>query len=219
MEARPLPIRQIALTLVALAIVSLVAQFFGFRAIHGIGLIVAFLAIAFMLGYHAWVDNTRTTYRNFQHCRTLGVAILVWFPFIILLAPGVVATLYIDDKIDAALRFAETSTAGTLETIEEQFEDTVRESEATPWSWWWPPDWFQQGTRIVERKVMRTVQRDVLHPASIWIRGFFAFVYAVMRVSQLALYATLSFVSIRSFIFLLARSALWMRSEIEFQLP
>jgi hypothetical protein len=219
MEARPLPIRQIAITLAALGLVSLVAQLFGLRQLHGLGLIVAFLAIVFMLAYHAWIDNTRTTYRNFQSLPTLGLAVLVWIPFVILLTPGVVATLYIDDKIDAALRFAETSAAGKIETIEEQVEDTIAESEAISWSWWWPPDWFKEGTRIVERKVMRTVQRDVLHPAPLWIRGFFAFVYAVMRVSQLILYSTLSFIAIRSFVFLLARCALWRRSEIEFSLP
>jgi hypothetical protein len=219
MEPRPLPIRQIAITLAALALVSLVAQFFGLRQLHGLGLIVAFLAIVFMLGYHAWIDNTRTTYRNFRGLPTFGLAVLVWIPFIILLAPGVVATLYIDDKIDAALRFAETSAAGTIETIDEQVEDAITESEAIPWSWWWPPDWFKEGTRIVERKVMRTVQRNVLHPAPIWTRCFFAFIYAVMRVSQLILYSTLSFIAIRSFVFLLARCALWRLSEIEFSLP
>lgn len=219
MEARPLPIQKIVITFIALAMVSLVAQFFGIRQLHGIGLIVAFLAIAFTLGYHAWVDNMRTTYRNFQSWPTFGLAVVVWSPFIILLMPGIVATLYIDDRLDAALRFAETTAAGTIETIEEQFEDTIQESEAIPWRWWWPPDYVQEGTRIVERKVMRTVQRDVLHPAPLWIRGLFAFVYALMRISQLVLYTTLSFIAIRSFVFLLARCALWRRSEIEFTLP
>lgn len=219
MNARPLPIRQFAITLAALGLISLFAQFFGLRQLHGVGLVVAFLAIAGMLGYHAWVDNLRTTYRNFQSWPTFGLAILVWIPFIILLMPGVVAMLFIDDRIDAALRYAETSTAGTIETIEEQVEDTITESEAVPWSWWWPPDWFKEGTRIVERKVMRTVQRDVLHPAPILIRAFFACIYAAMRVSQLILYSSLSFIAIRSFVFLLARCALWRRCEIEFSLP
>ena len=219
MEARPLPIRNIALTTAALAVVSLVAQFLGIRAIHGIVLIACFIIIALMFGYHAWIDNNRTTYRNFNGIKTLGVAILIWLPFILLLTPGVVATLWIDDRIDAALHWVENSAAGSVETIEEQVEATIRESEAVARSWWWPLDWFKEGTRIVERKVMRTVQSDVLHPAPIWIRGFFAIVYAIMRVSQLLLYSTIAFIAIRSFVFLLARAALWNRSEIEFSIP
>jgi len=135
------------------------------------------------------------------------------------LTPGVLATLYIDDKIDGALRWAEHKAAGTIKEYEEEVEENIKESEAVPRSWWWPPDWFKEGTRIVERKVMRTVKRSVLEPASVWIRGLFAIVYAIMRVSQLILYTTILFIAVRSFVFLLARSALWNGSEIEFSLP
>ena len=219
MHARALPIRNIAITLFLLALVSLTAQFFGWRALHGVALLACFIAIASMLGYHAWIDNSRTTYRNFNSSKTFGLAVLVWMPFLLLLLPGILATLWIDDQIDATLRWAEKKASGTVETVERHLVDTIQESEAIPWSWYWPPHWFQEGTRIVERKVMRTVQEDILHPAPIWIRSVFALIYAIMRVSQLVLYSSIAFIVIRSFVFLLARAALLSRSEIEFSIP
>lgn len=219
MESRPLPILDIAKALLTLGIVSLFAQFFSLRWLHGIGLLIAFLSITGMLCYHAWVDNLRATYRNFHLYSILGTTIVVWLPFLFLLAPGIWITLYIDDKLDAGLRYAEKSVAGKIETINTLVAENIEETEKVADRWWWPPDWFKSSVAILKNKSMRAVQKDVLTPAPIWVRAFFSVIYALLRVSQLILYSTLALIAIRSFLFLLARSALWYRSEIEFSLP
>lgn len=203
----------------ALAFISLFAQFFGFRTAHGLTLLIGFLAIVSILVYHAWHDNTRISYDHLRLGGVLATTLLVWIPFVIVLVPGVAITLWIDDNIDASLRTAERHAAGSIETIEEEVEETIQELESVPWSWWWPPDWFKEGTRVVERKVLRTVQRDILQPAPTWIRACFALLYAILRVSQLLLYSTITFISIRSFVFLFARSALYKGVEIRFNIP
>ena len=219
MIPRPLPIRTLMFTMLALASLSMITQFFGYRQLHGYGLIAASAAIAANLGYHAWRDNLRVSYQNVRSVRILFFALIAWVPFFFLLLPGIVFTLYCNDRIDAALRYAEQAAAGKIERIDVEIEEIVSVSEKTEWSWWWPPDWLSEGTRIVQRKVMRTVQEDVLRPAPIWLRSVFALVYAIMRVMQLVLYSTLTFIGIRSFIFLLARSALWNQAKIEFTIP
>jgi hypothetical protein len=130
-----------------------------------------------------------------------------------------VLTLYIDDKLDAGLRYAETSVAGKIEKITLLVEENIEETDKVARGWWWPPDMINSSVAILKNKSLRAVQKDVLTPAPIWVRAFFSVFYALLRVSQLILYSTLALIVIRSFLFLLARSALWYRSEIEFSLP
>lgn len=73
--------------------------------------------------------------------------------------------------------------------------------------------------RVIKDKVTVTVVDKVLHPAAFHTRAFFACVYSVLRMMQLMTYTTLTFIAIRSYLFLLARSALYCRSEIDFSLP
>jgi hypothetical protein len=219
MHARPLPIRHIGTIVGALGVLSVLAQFFGMRWLHGIAFILGFLAIATLLSYHAYVDNIRTKYRNLKLVETLAWTFLVWIPFLVLLVPGVVVTLKVDNMIDAALRKFELMAADTVQKVDKEVEEVIRRQEAVPLSWWWPPDWAKSSWRTVEIKTTRIVQEDVLQKSSMWLRGLFAVIYAIMRISQLLLYSSFAFITIRSFLFLLARAALWNDSEIEFSLP
>jgi hypothetical protein len=78
-------------------------------------LLLGFLAVVSVLAYHAWCDNIRTSYEHLRLGGVLATTFLVWIPFVIVLVPGVVITLWIDDKIDASLRMAEHAAAGSID--------------------------------------------------------------------------------------------------------
>lgn len=138
MEARPLPLRNIAIVVCALGVLSLLAQFFGFRMFHAIALFGCFGTILYLIAHHFYLDQTRTTFRNFEPKKTLLVATLVWLPFILLLTPGILLTLWLDEKVDLGLRMAEASALGTYADIERQIvEERERRVQL---SWLYPPN-------------------------------------------------------------------------------
>ena len=82
-----------------------------------------------------------------------------------------------------------------------------------------PPDWFKAGQRVVQRKVLTQVERKVLDPAPQGIRLLFSALYTALRVSQYFFYISIAYVLIRSYLFFLVRSCLFLRFRAEFRLP
>lgn len=200
-------------------ITSFVGVLLGLMPLSGIAVLLASFVIVVAFFVKAFRDNAGIRIFQFRWALTAFLSVFAWIPFGIVLVPGIWLSLFIDDQIEAGLDAAHQAATGKMVTITRGIEETLSEEVPVPLSMWWPPNWFRQSTKIIERKVMKTVQEVVLEPASVAVRVVFSLLYSLLRVLQYLFYITIGYTIIRSFVFILARVSLRIGTRISFTLP
>ena len=209
----------VTMTGIGVAVLSAAAVFLNWLPLAGLFLLLASFTIVLTFIVKAIVDNKRIHISNQNWFGTAIIAIIVWVTVAVVLAPGIRLSLWIDDLIERGVQSAYAMTTNQIQVIDEQLEETIQEKESVPWSWWWPPDWWRESERIVERKILKTVQRQVVKPATTGARVVFSIVFGFLRASEFLLYLTIGFAAVRSVMFSVSRAALLGRTQISFTLP
>lgn len=204
--------RHLLLVAAAVGAVSFVSVYFHSTGLSGLAMLFAVLGVTTMFLRKAWVDNRHTVFVLPNWRKALLATLVLFVPVAFLLSVTFFAGLWVDDRIEQGIQWAENKTMATVVSTTEWVEEVVEERRP-----WWNLKGLVQ--RIVVRKVVKPVQKTVIVEAPARIRLGFSFVYSVLRVTQYFSYASIAYLAVRSFVFLFMRAVLYAGATVKFRLP
>jgi hypothetical protein len=197
---------------VVVLVVSFLAAFFMSEWISGVAITIATAGIALLFGRKAYVDNTHVFVKPPNWPKAAVAATLVYAPVGIALWLLSAAGLWFDDTLAHGIQISQTKIAGHVEERAREVEEKIKKKRS-----WWNPKRYFYGP--IERTVLRTYKETVLVPASLGIRLFYSTVYALLRLLQYLSFASLAYLFVRSFVFVVGRSLLYAGGTVKFRLP
>lgn len=204
--------RNLLLLGMAVMAISFLSAFFLREWISGVAVSVAIVGATFLLGRKAYIDNSHVFITQPRwHKATLAIA-LIYTPIAIAIWSLASFGFWFDDKIEQMIQWSQSKITDHIEEHTHTVEEEITERRS-PWN---PVRWVYGHAK---RKVLRTYKTNVLVPASIGVRLFYSCIYTLLRLFQYMSFASLAYVFIRSFVFVVARSLLYAGGTVKFRLP
>ncbi len=175
-------------------------------------MLVAVLGVTVMFLRKAWIDNRHTVFVLPNWRKALLATLVLFMPVALLLNFTFFVGLWVDDRIEQGIQWAEAKTMATVTSTTEWVEEVIEEKRP-----WWNLKGLVQ--RTVVRTVVRPVHKTVLVEAPVRIRLGFSLLYSVLRMTQYFSYASIAYLAIRSFVFLFMRAVLYAGATVKFRLP
>jgi hypothetical protein len=174
--------------------------------------IAAALITAAALLIKIWDDNRHLHLSSSKLTALMANTLFLWLPFGFLLVPGIMGVRYFDAQLERGVSYIDQQAADKVKQVEFENYKEITVSGAV---WYKPWTWGSEISKVVRE----TVVRDVIEKASWSERLGFGFVYAALRSVQYLYYAGLGLVVVRSFGYVLARSAVRRSNQFDFTLP
>lgn len=197
---------------VLVAFVSFASAFLLREWISGVALMVAAAGVTVLFVRKAWIDNTLTVFESPHLLKALAATSVLFAPVALVVWLGLAVGFYVDGAIDQALQWSQERISRQVQS----HSDSVNAEIEKPLSWWNPVDWVRGS---IKRKVLGTYKSSVVEPVSFGVRASYAILCMILRLTQYMSYASMTFLSIRAFVFLFLRACLYAGATVRFKLP